>query len=368
MQHKQPSNNEKAQSHEAKPRMAGQLLSEVPVEVHLQPGEQLDIFTGTQSAMERADNDDPSRFSVIDLRGAERSERGGIIYEGQELSPHLEYLITQPSTPIDWQAGKGYKGLRRGEVVDMGRNQDAVKDRFDFTNRVSRHHFTVAVDNEGVLMLEDGGSTNGTSYQTKDTAANTTETSESLSPEEKKRQAYLRELFLLPERKGKDRFGNDLDRRLKVTEESNADAAMAYRFTDHDIKDIVSQHARENYDGVWREEHMAAMIYKDEALRMKLGEHLLEKLKTDKVKRRLPSRFYGTSTKNPNYAGYQNMTSHEYAAVLAISMLDGTFKTPGPGDPIESDYGQIVSGQHRYAAMRLLGIDSSPVAKIRVKR
>lgn len=330
-------------------RLTGQLVPQEPVEVALEPGERLDIFLGTSGDWTKVKAQDPRAFSIINLKDTERNEEGAILYEGRLLSPHLQYLMIQPGVPIDWKTGKGYKGLRQGEVVDMGRTQERVKDRFVFSDLVSRNHFTVAVDDEAKLMVMDNGSTNGTSYRT--TAEVPASTAD---PEEERRQAYYRELFRLPDPQGKDRFGNDLDRRLKVTEQSQADAAMAYRFSDQDIKAIVGPYAREHH-GVWREEDMAKVLRDDPELRVQLGVYLLEKLETVGP---LPKRFYGSATKNPNYVGYRNMTSREYAALLALSMLDGTFKNPSGSDPIESKYGDIIRGQHRYAAMRILGIDT----------
>ncbi len=208
--------------HEVRHRMTGQLVPQEPVEVALEPGERLDIFLGTPTGQSEAEADDPDVFSIVDLQDAERNEQGAILYEGQPLAPDVRYLMIQPGTPIDWKTGKGYKGLRQGEVVDMGRTQAQVKDRFTFSSEASRDHFTVAVDHEGTLMVMDKGSTNGTSYRT------TAEMPVSLmNPEEERRQAYYRELFRLPDPQGRDRFGNDLDRRLKVTEQSQMDAAMA---------------------------------------------------------------------------------------------------------------------------------------------
>lgn len=368
MTHNHIHDRELVKSREDMPRLSGQLAPREPVEVALQPGEQLNIFMGRQASMEASEANSTERFSVIDLRNNERNERGAIVYEGQELSPHLSYLITQPGVPIDWKAGTGYKGLRKGEVVDMGRTQDTVKNRFTFPDTASRLHFTVAVDNEGLLMIEDAGSTNGTSYETQ---GGVSEEIPVELGENEQRQKYLHELFALPDPQGKDRFGNDLDRRLKVTEQSKADAALAYRFADGDIKSIVGEYARE-YHGAFREEQMANVLFQDEALRLRLGEYLLEKIEQNDIKRSLPSRFFRPDDmKNPNYVGYKKMTSQEYAAVLALSMLDGTFKAPsGDSDPIESEYGDIIRGQHRYAALRLLGIDRSPVpaAKIKVNR
>ena len=61
--------------------------------------------------------------------------------------------------------------------------------------------------------------------------------------------------------------------------------------------------------------------------------------------------------KHPNHPGYPDkMTSSEYAAVLALSMIDGSFD-PDSEDDMESDTrkdGTPICGQHREAAWKIL--------------
>lgn len=61
--------------------------------------------------------------------------------------------------------------------------------------------------------------------------------------------------------------------------------------------------------------------------------------------------------KHPNHLGYPDkMTSSEYAAVLALSMIDGSFD-PDSEDDMESDTrkdGTPIYGQHREAAWKIL--------------
>ena len=70
----------------------------------------------------------------------------------------------------------------------------------------------------------------------------------------------------------------------------------------------------------------------------------------------LPERVYYDdpgNLKHPNHPGYSDkMTSSEYAAVLALSMIDGSFD-PDSEDDMESDTrkdGTPICGQHREAA------------------
>ncbi|GEM_PF-3876883 len=135
-------------------------------EFELNGSEQVDIFTGSPEVSELSDDsDDPRRFSVIDLRSAERTADGNIIYDGQVLTADTEYILIQPAT-LDWSAGKGYKGIRRGDVHDIGRKQATADTRFTHSQETSGNHFTVAVTEEGTLMIADNMSTNGTSLRT----------------------------------------------------------------------------------------------------------------------------------------------------------------------------------------------------------
>lgn len=324
-----------------------QLIPGEPQELALEGGK-VDLFMGSSEAFASSDEQDVRHIQVVDLRRAERDQQGSILYEGQRLSAQLQYLIIQPGT-LNWNEKKGFKGVRAGEVVDIGRANKALVGRFNFGDDVSRNHMTVAATHEGTLLLADNKSTNGTSYRL--------ETGEVPETEESPEQAYYRKLFARPEPQGRDRFGNDRDGRLKTTEQSLQDATMAYRFADADVKEIVRNYTTKD---AWREEDIAKLVQENEELRTELGIHLLTKLHE---MTHLPSRFSTSEAKNPNYDGYRRMTSHEYAAILALSMLDGSFKA-SQGDAIESDYGDIIRGQHRWAAYRALGIEQ----RVDVKR
>ena len=166
----------------------------------------------------------------------------------------------------------------------------------------------------------------------------------------------IKKLFAFPESRGKDRFGNSLDERRRVTATSEQDAAFAYRFAPDDIRQMIRARAGDK----WQEADMPAVLRNDDVLRAQIGEYLLEKAKTDHY---MPARIAGNEQKRPSHRGYEyaNLSSQEYAALLAVSMLDGTFKSDGGrSDPIELSYGQAVRGQHRYAALQLLGLDRSP--------
>lgn len=160
------------------------------------------------------------------------------------------------------------------------------------------------------------------------------------------RHKYLKDIFRFPDPKAKDRYGRPLSQRTEVTPESEADAAYAYRFADQDIKDIIAPYKNEQY---FREEDMPELLRTNDELRIALGMHLLNKFST--IVTMLPDRVATNSEhnlKSPNHAGYPDkMRSRDYADMLALSMLDGTFRK-------RRDAGE--TSQHRDAAQMVLGI------------
>jgi len=160
------------------------------------------------------------------------------------------------------------------------------------------------------------------------------------------RQRYLEEIFRFPDPKEKDRYDRPLSLRTEVTPESEADAAYAYRFADQDIKDIIAPYKNDQY---WREEDMPELLRMNGELRIALGRYLIDKFSA--IVTQLPDRVVTNSESNmksPGHAGYPDkMLSRDYASVLALSMLDGTFKK-------RRDNGD--TSEHRDAAQMVLGI------------
>jgi hypothetical protein len=92
------------------------------------------------------------------------------------------------------------------------------------------------------------------------------------------------------------------------------------------------------------------------ALRYELGSYYLrDKLPT--MIERLPSQVAADDQKVPSHVGYDhipNLRSQEYAAMLTLSMLDGTFEDPG-ADTIKLDAsGGVELGQHKAVANMLI--------------
>ena len=129
------------------------------------------------------------------------------------------------------------------------------------------------------------------------------------------------------------------------------------------IKGIIDEHApydvETGFDGFKK---TINEIRRNHQLRCQLLEFFGKKLEAirELSPYSLPERVYYDdpgNLKHPNHPGYSDkMTSSEYAAVLALSMIDGSFD-PDSEDDMESDTrkdGTPICGQHREAAWKIL--------------
>lgn len=123
---------------------------------------------------------------------------------------------------------------------------------------------------------------------------------------------------------------------------------------DPNIKAIISKYS--GAVSLANEETMQSVRNNPE-LRLELGVYFLGKLET--LEEILPQRVAKNHQKNGNASGYENipgLKSREYASLLALAHLDGTF------DPLKSksdsittnEAGQTITGQHRVASEMLL--------------
>lgn len=155
----------------------------------------------------------------------------------------------------------------------------------------------------------------------------------------------------------KDAAASEQKGRLpKVTEQSRDESALKIgeaRSWDHKIKEIFDRHQEKL--GPKDRWELADELRTNADLRYDLGSYFLDKIE-DKW-HKMPERVRRDTQKNPNhptYAHLNGLRSREYAALLALSMLDGTFHEP-KHDPIDYDkHGEATLGQHRAAALELL--------------
>lgn len=139
-----------------------------------------------------------------------------------------------------------------------------------------------------------------------------------------------------------------------TTEESEREAAIELisPAIDPVIIAIISQHVPETATSVER----VKAIYNDAAVREELARYILGKI--NKVIHKMPDRVVRNTQKKPDWIGYEGyITSREYATLLAISMLDGSYKREPSMQDFGIEYdknGQVILGQHRAAARLLL--------------
>ena len=146
------------------------------------------------------------------------------------------------------------------------------------------------------------------------------------------------------------------EQKFRVTEDSERKAlsrlirAMSY---DEALEEMVRQRQAEKH--IKSSLEMVDLIRTDADLRYDLGAYLMDKLKENID--RMPERVAVDGQKNPGHRGYKHLgrlTSQEYAVLLALAMLDGTYQEPSH-DPIKRlPDGSVELGQHRAAAEILL--------------
>ena len=153
----------------------------------------------------------------------------------------------------------------------------------------------------------------------------------------------------------------DKNVRSRVTPESEREAADSLREAkrqDEQLEGIIEAYEKGQGKQLIGADAVRA-IRTDPGLRKEIGMYLTQKLeglvRTSIVPPRV-NRNDGKSTKADGYSELGNLTSREYATLLALSMIDGTFNatlaasTPEDYD-IRTDTGD---GQHRFAARQLL--------------
>lgn len=104
---------------------------------------------------------------------------------------------------------------------------------------------------------------------------------------------------------------------------------------------------------------IANLLRENVELRLTVGGYLLAKLEQPGIMELMPDRVKRNTEKKPSTMGYERLpglTSREYTALLALSMLDGSFNWKDAESDPETYDTQVDDGlgQHRYAAKVLL--------------
>ena len=146
--------------------------------------------------------------------------------------------------------------------------------------------------------------------------------------------------------------------RLRVTPESQKMAEKRLEIAgdgDPNLKLIFDKYSPKGTN-------LSDLLRNDEDFRTDVGVYLLHKLNNLAINEKtIGQQIKDNSEKSPATTGYSHipeLRSREYATLLAISMLDGTFKDElVQSNTIEyADDGEVLLGQHRAAANELLGL------------
>ncbi len=144
-----------------------------------------------------------------------------------------------------------------------------------------------------------------------------------------------------------------------VTESSKHDALFELHSVfnrDPALRAIFSAHNIENIT-----DNAVDMVREDPSLRYEIGAYFTKKLDTllNENVHAFGRRLYLNSDKSPDsrrFLPVQNMKSREYAALLALSMIDGSFnkgRITSTDEIAKNSRGEMI-GQHRHAAQTLL--------------
>lgn len=274
------------------------------------------------------------------------------------IDPQAEYVVVSLSDASPGLDAPGIVAIYPDENggynnVIIGREPQYSFLSLRDDDTVSRQHVTLSLGKKGELTIRDHSS-NGTVV--KYTPGSTWDDlrSATVSPEMAEQQMQLEKSFRAP-------TGKEREERWRVLKGENRESARriaeeVYRFAAEDIKEIFKRYKDDNH---WHRSHMAELLRENDELRSELGFHLHNKLKETEY---LPSRFYRPEImKSPSHPGYEShMDSREYTVMLALSMLDGTFDYERvKNDPIVTHDNGEISGQHRYVALKILGLATS---------
>lgn len=120
---------------------------------------------------------------------------------------------------------------------------------------------------------------------------------------------------------------------------------------DFNVKQIISR----SNPNLRNKEDIIKFVREDASVREELASYFLQKVATLP---NMPARIVANGMKSTGFKGYEGKpqpTSQEFASLLALSMLDGTFKQESVADGIvKNSDGEVVLGQHRYAAEAIL--------------
>lgn len=159
----------------------------------------------------------------------------------------------------------------------------------------------------------------------------------------------------------RDRFGNKLQewQPTKETREKSKDTLIQVATHDEGLRKLIeSQSEHINLNDPYA---VVDAIRTKPDFRLAVGKYYLHKItELSREPGVMPERIVSNRGKRPDKGGYafNSLTSREYASLLCLAMLDGTFDSSviSSVDYIEHNQkGETIAGQHRMAAHTALG-------------
>jgi pSer/pThr/pTyr-binding forkhead associated (FHA) protein len=336
-------------------------------------------------------------FRLINLQDYPRDEKGNILYSGQRLNKNVSFLLVQGEGDPDWKSGKGFKGLRPGEVVTLGRSENnPLKDRFNLSSKtISREHMLLAVPEEGGgIFIENLNSTNGVSYSSELVSSDSVESEGGIDELSDTEELYLK-MFPVVEKPQDLPESNLNPYDLMFMDDGPEKQALRQALHDEELENGPLIEAHKNYEALVNAETseyskaiiemslqanpqlkdilaengldgdygaMVDAIRTTPKVRAGVAEYFSNKL--DRAVMEAPGTFgervvnnsHG-NLKSDHMTGRKRM-SRDYVTKLVLDMLGGSFSEKREGnDPIEYDNeGRPKIGQHRSAARDILFI------------
>lgn len=299
---------------------------------------------------------------------------------GDEIIMHPGMILPTDKRIMFGRQGD-HEGVVDGEDEVLGRVALTGVQGAVFGEGVSSIHGSIVVDNQGRVTISDGRETvdpatrhvidaSSTNYTRVSVASNPDEPRGNLLGEQKRldRENHARkqfeELFGSPVVQPRDRFGNVKDRVSEITSKMIEDSIRSLRAVgDPEVHKIIESTIAQQ--DLHSPEDVIKQIRENNAIRFELAKYFKQKVDNDRDL--MPDRIQRNGSKRPNHPGYSSDTiaSDDYVALLAISMLDGTFNAEvSIKDKVQFNNGtndtKINGGQHRLAALRLLGLSNGP--------
>ena len=124
------------------------------------------VITADKHGVSAASGENPSdSFVLVDIRknavtvkGEQMKVFGGIL-----IDPSVDFLLIGAN--MDDKVTTGFKGIRKGETVNIGRSNPTTNKRFGLTGNTSRDHFDITYLEDGRLSIRDNNSSNGTAVE-----------------------------------------------------------------------------------------------------------------------------------------------------------------------------------------------------------